>query len=106
MTLYRFYYECYFGINMFFFSEKRYKCTGCSRTYLRKESLHYHKLHKCGIDPHLACPSLGCTYKAKIKVCLQSHLFHRHGIPFETSKLMLRNHRHSYNTTTTYNKIM
>ena len=57
-------------------TENRHICLQCGNSYKYKQGLFLHQKHECGKEPKLQCPH--CSYKAKQKGSVKSHIFLRH----------------------------
>lgn len=56
--------------------EVTYPCLLCGRIYKHKGNLAKHKRYECGVEPRFACYL--CSYRAKQKTALHSHLRNKH----------------------------
>ncbi|XP_025828839.1 zinc finger protein 567-like, partial [Agrilus planipennis] len=63
--------------NFFLIGPCSFRCHQCRKTYKYRRNLLKHINYECGIEPKFACPY--CTYKAKQKITLRSHMINRHG---------------------------
>ncbi|KAG8259323.1 hypothetical protein J6590_014792 [Homalodisca vitripennis] len=54
----------------------RHPCVACGRSYKQKCHLNYHIRYECNKEPQFGCPF--CTYRAKQKSALKTHLFVKH----------------------------
>lgn len=57
-------------------NEKYNNCPNCGRIYLRTDSLSRHLRLECGKEPMFQC--VYCSYRAKQKVNLKSHVARKH----------------------------
>lgn len=55
-----------------------YSCMRCGRSYKFLPSLRNHQKLECGMEPQFACPH--CSYRAKRKHHLDSHMRTQHGV--------------------------
>ncbi|KAG8259378.1 hypothetical protein J6590_014848 [Homalodisca vitripennis] len=77
-------YCCSFSVNQFEFDWmsmagacKAFICSFCNQQYRYKKNLLKHQRYECGKEPQFACPL--CSYRAKQKGNLKTHLFIKHG---------------------------
>lgn len=61
-----------------FFSDCRYTCEKCLRSYKHAASLYNHVKYECGKAPVFSCAF--CPYRAKRKHCLKDHIRGVHGL--------------------------
>lgn len=58
----------------FLFSEKRFRCPDCTRSYKYRKGLSQHMKYECGKEPQFHCPFLTCQYRARVKGNLTNHI--------------------------------
>lgn len=56
--------------------KQRFPCESCGRIYKQKRGLWQHLRFECGKLPEFECTL--CSYKAKRKTSLQSHMIYKH----------------------------